>query len=150
MDFFKLLFGEKGITGGVVDILKSAGVLKDTEAEQRAIQALRDYEIATQSAAIELEQIMAEDRADARAREIKAEDSWTPRVLAGLAIIGLILVFITVSSGFSPPEAVRDGFWMMVGAVIAIVKDVFGYYFGSSSGSKQKDRALWGRRGADE
>jgi hypothetical protein len=36
----------------------------------------------------------------------------------------------------------KDTFLILVGAAIAVFKDVYGYYFGSSSGSRENQEAL--------
>ena len=41
----KGVFGDRGLVGGVVDTLKTTGVIKDPEMELKIMQSLQDYEI---------------------------------------------------------------------------------------------------------
>jgi hypothetical protein len=89
----------------------------------------------------QLDKIAADDRNSARVREAAVRDN-TPKVLAGLAVLLFISMIALVASGFKPDDTMRDGFWLLVGAAIATFKDVYGYYFGSSSGSHGKDDTI--------
>lgn len=74
-DLVKGIFGEKGLAGGVVDVLKSAGVLKDAEAELKATQALMTYEL--RSRAVEAQMI---ESVNATMRvEAQSGDPWQRR-----------------------------------------------------------------------
>lgn len=88
-----------------------------------------------------LEQATVDDRASARLRESAVKDS-TPAALAGLAVVAFVSLVIYVGAGQSPAESMRDGFWLLAGAAIATYKDVYGYYFGSSHGSRDKDATI--------
>lgn len=90
---------------------------------------------------VQLSQATVEDRDSARKRQIDLRDK-TPAVLAAVAVISFVGLIVLVIHGYTPAEAMRDGFWMLVGALIATYKDVYGYYFGSSSGSHAKDRTI--------
>jgi CDP-diglyceride synthetase len=74
-------------------------------------------------------------------REVSVKDS-TPKVLAALAVLLFIALIAFVAAGLKPDETMRDGFWLLAGAAIATFKDVYGYYFGSSSGSHGKDETI--------
>ena len=110
------------------------------------LQALRDAEI--QHAEFmkglgykHIEQLAAltvEDRDSARKREAATRDN-TNKWLAGLAVVLFLTIFGFVAWGTPPAEAMRNGFWLLAGAVMTILKDVYGYYFGSSHGSRLKD-----------
>jgi hypothetical protein len=89
----------------------------------------------------QLEQATVDDRDSARKRETSVHDH-TPQVLAALSVVAFILLIAYVAYGQAPAEAMRDGFWMLAGAVIATYKDVYGYYFGSSHGSAGKDETI--------
>lgn len=88
-----------------------------------------------------IEQIAADDRGSARQREAAVKDR-TPAVLAGVAVGGFFVLVVLVALGFAPDGGMRDAFMLLLGAVIALAKDVYGYYFGSSSGSKEKDQTV--------
>ena len=62
---------------------------------------------------------------------------WLSALAMGTFLICIYLLF------FQPfPEASKDVLLIVVGALIAIVKDVYGYYFGSSESSARKTELL--------
>lgn len=98
----------------------------------------------------QLEQLTVADRDSARKREADlakagAKDN-TDKVLAALAVVLFIVLIWFVSTG-NVAEGMRDGFWMLAGAAVSIVKDVYGYYFGSSHGSQDKDKTIAAQAG---
>lgn len=88
----------------------------------------------------QLAQITAQDRDSARKMQ-SATGSRMPGVLAVLAVaavlvcVGLISVYPTQPSG-------HDALLMLLGALIAAYKDVYGFFFGSSAGSAEKNEIL--------
>jgi hypothetical protein len=135
------LTGDKATPDNVISALAGATPeqlqsLHDADNKHKEVMTQLGYQNITQ-----LEQLTIDDRDSARKREASVKDN-TPKVLAALAVILFLLVIIYVATGQAPAEAMRDGFWMLVGAVIAIYKDVYGYYFGSSHGSKAKDETI--------
>lgn len=89
----------------------------------------------------QLEQSTVNDRSSARLREVSVRDA-TPKVLAALSVIVFLSLLVFVALGHSPEAAMQSGFWMLAGASIAVFKDVYGYYFGSSHGSQSKDETI--------
>jgi hypothetical protein len=101
----------------------------------------------------QLEQLTVADRDSARKRETDlakagSKDN-TDKVLAGLSVVLFIALIWFVSTG-QVNEAMRDGFWMLAGAAVSIVKDVYGYYFGSSHGSQAKDATIAAQAGVEK
>jgi hypothetical protein len=92
-----------------------------------------DYDAAT-------DKIAADNTDSARKREEVVQDN-TPKVLAGLGVILFAALIVFVATG-SVTEGMRDGFWMLAGAAVSIVKDIYGYYFGSSKSSHDKDATI--------
>lgn len=90
----------------------------------------------------EFEKIAAGDRASARERETKTGDSWTPRVLALFAVVCFVGLIAGVMRGVNVATGMREVFLILVGAAIAVFKDVYGYYFGSSAGSRDNQEAM--------
>lgn len=91
---------------------------------------------------IDLEKVDAEDRANARAREIATKD-WMPRVLAmGVFLLFSFVVYSLQHSPIAPEN--RDAFNQILGILYAAVTGVLGYYFGSSAGSRAKDATVAG------
>lgn len=82
-----------------------------------------------------------DDVASARAREMTVKDH-TPAFLAAIAVSGFFTLIAVVVFGYQPAAAMRDLFMILVGAAITVFKDVYGYYFGSSSGSRAKDATI--------
>ena len=54
----------------------------------------------------------------------------------GLGLCVYLLFYITM------PDSSRDIILVVIGALVATFKDVYGYYFGSSSGSKRKTEII--------
>ncbi len=80
MGWLSSVFGDKGLVGGVVDVLKSTGVMKDPEMELKVKQALMEYEIkVAELAAKELEAVNATMREEAKS-EHWAQWLWRPVV----------------------------------------------------------------------
>ena len=93
----------------------------------------------------DLEAIAADDRKDARDREVKTGDNLTPRVLAAVIIIGFLMMVWYVLSGQvamlkDPIAAGMIG--TLIGYVSAKADQVVSYYFGSSAGSRDKTSLL--------
>lgn len=139
-DLIKGIFGDRGLTGGVMDVLRSTGILKDPEAALKAEEALRAYELAKGSQEIASEQVFAQDRESARKREIEVKDK-TPRQIAWVSFIGffsilLVLMFVHI------PATAKDALLIMLGTLAGIVTSITAYYYGSSSGSSRKSEII--------
>lgn len=81
-----------------------------------------------------------QDRADARDMAEKT-GSRTPAMLAWAAVITLLGCIYLL--GFRTlPQTGHDALMLLLGAVTATYKDVYGYFFGSSAGSAEKTAAL--------
>jgi hypothetical protein len=101
--------------------------------ENRHAEAMNQMGIGS---AEEFEKIMATDRADARKMQITTH-SWMPGVLAIIAVATLALCIYMVGFRTLQPSG-HDAMLMLLGTVVAIAKDVYGYVFGSSAGSDRK------------
>ncbi|HLP30849.1 MAG TPA: hypothetical protein VK150_05770 [Geothrix sp.] len=111
--------------------------LQKAEQEHREKMSAMGYQ-----SLVDLERIAAGDRADARAREVKTGDSWTPRILAGVVVVGWLLVTWFLLKHIVPAEG-RDLVVRTLGTLDMAVGLVLGYYFGSSASSKGKDELLY-------
>lgn len=90
--------------------------------------------------AVALERVDADDRANARGREVALHD-WTTRALA-LAIITLFAVQMFLLTRHAIPAENRDAANQLLGILYVAVTVVLSYYFGSSAGSRTKDAVL--------
>ena len=85
----KGVFGDRGLVGGVVDTLKTTGVIKDPEMELKIMQSLQDFEIKLREfAAKEIESVNATMREEAKS-EHWIQYSWRPSI--GFTFIAVIL-----------------------------------------------------------
>lgn len=148
------------LAGAAVTMAADAlGLSEKTEqAVQRALSvaspeqldALRkaDYDFAIRQQELDnaLEQLMVSDRANARQREIATQDHITPRALAAAIVLGFFGV-IGLMIFQELPATGRDSLLVLVGALGAAFGGIVQYYFGSSTGSHNKQRQLDALRG---
>lgn len=92
-------------------------------------------------AGIKLEEIAASDRSNARDREIKTGDSWTPRILATVMIVGWFCIQWYLLEHVIPAE-MREIIMRTLGTLDMALGLVLGYYFGSSASGKVKDETI--------
>lgn len=114
-----------------------ADLLKLREAEM-------DFQKAMSDAGIKLEEISAGDRASARQLEVSTK-SWTPSILSycilgasTAAFLGVICGKVTIPT--DPQTAVIYG--SVLTFLVTESKAILGYWFGSSSGSQNKDDTI--------
>jgi hypothetical protein len=125
------------MTADIIASIRAADQHHAEVMEQHGIDLLKlnsDHDIAAS-------QILANDLVSARGREVAVKDR-TPAVLALFAVVCFVSLVVSVLQGVSPAEGMKDTFLILVGAAIAVFKDVYGYYFGSSSGSRDNQEAL--------
>jgi hypothetical protein len=104
-----------------------------------------DFKKKMADAGIKLEELATSDRGNARDREVKSGDSWTPRILATVVVGGFLWCVYAVLAGYvsglkDPLVATLVG--TMIGYTSAKADQVVSYYFGSSASSKAKDDTL--------
>jgi hypothetical protein len=110
-----------------------ADLLKYKEAEM-------DFKKAMSDAGIQLDQIAAADRANARDREVKTQD-WTPRILAGLVVTGWLAAQYFLLHNVVDPS-MRELVNRLLGTLDAALMLVLSYYFGSSASSKAQSETI--------
>ena len=118
------------------------------EGRLKAAQIEQDFKLQMERLGLghieELERLAAADRDSARKREMTVKDRM-PMILGIAANIGF---FSTV--GFllfrTMPVESKDVLLLLLGALTATFKDVYGYYFGSSAGSAKKDDLMNNKR----
>jgi hypothetical protein len=106
-------------------------------------KAQMKHEIDLVSISADLDKAYLADRQNARGRDVELKaagySNWRADVLALLSIIGLLALIFTVIFAEIKQGAARDTLLVLSGTLIAIVKDVYQFEFGSSRGSKEKD-----------
>lgn len=114
-------------------------------ADPQTLLKLKEIEVEFQKfvvdAEIQREKLAGDDRGSARDREIKAGDSWTPRILAISITAGFFGVLLLMMYGTMPKDG-HDALLVMLGSLGTAWIAVVSYYFGSSASSKHKDEAL--------
>lgn len=113
------------------------GRLKMAAADQEYAQVARKMGYDHSEKLLELENA---DRADARDLAKTWRDN-THRNLAWAAVLTLVLC-IALLAFLELPQTSRDPLLVLLGAVIASYKDVYGFFFGSSAGNKAKDEII--------
>lgn len=83
----------------------------------------------------------AADRANARDREVKTGDKWTPRALAMVVVLGWIGVQFFVLSHVVD-ASMRELVSRLLGTLDAALMAVLYYYFGSSASSDRKTEIM--------
>lgn len=107
------------------------------QAEQAYSQAMQQMGFQHET---EMEALAEKDRESARSMQVQTA-SKTPAMLAWTAV--LTLLFCIYMLGFRTlPATGHDALMLLLGAVVATYKDVYGFFFGSSAGSADKTAAL--------
>lgn len=123
---------------------------RDPEARVKLAQIQSDERVRLREIAAEQTKAQLADRQSARQREVALQQagrtSWEMLVLAFLAVSGLIGIALVLFLS-EVPEGAEEMLLMIIGALISRAGDVYAFYFGSSRGSKEKDRVLAERAG---
>jgi len=143
----------KLVSGGLGDLVNSVtkglDTFIDTKGEKAERAAAADkllQEFANQAKMLEadIEKAYLADTQNARAREIaiRASGGWDVMMiltgLVGLTAFGFMLYALTF---LEIPEKNMTLFIHAVGIIEGVVISIFGYYFGTSKSSKNKDQA---------
>jgi len=140
--------GEKSakVTEIAIDTAKYITGKRSPDDALTALQQSPELQLQYQEAIIASETKLAvaafEDRVSARERDVEFIKQGVRNTRAdilaygSLAFLGLVMLglfFLDI------PDGSKEVLFMLVGALIAIVKDTYGFEFGSSRGSKEKD-----------
>lgn len=95
---------------------------------------------------LEMDKAYLADRADARARDLGLANAGRTNhradLLAVLAVGALVFCVWMVASDSLLPTGAREAIMFVAGVFASAVRDVYGFEFGSSRGSKEKDELL--------
>ena len=100
-----------------------------------------DFAVQMKSLDIDLERIAAGDRASARDMQKETKD-WIPRALAVSVTVGFfaILLYMLI---YGLPTTGNEALLLLLGALQTAWGGIIAFYFGSSSGSQQKDKMIY-------
>ena len=127
------------------DAVSQAILAANPEALAKVKLAEIEFQARMKELDIDLERIHGADRASARA--MASATSLTPQViLAAVFIAGFVAILWAVFSGQAQlDEPTRQIATILLGILAAGVTQILNFFFGSSSGSKQKTELLGGR-----
>jgi hypothetical protein len=136
--------------GKVVEIAQAVTGKQGPEAVQ-ALQAdpalVLQFRQAVLAQEADLDKAYLADRANARGRDVAMVQAgrynWRGDLLALLAVAGLVVCVWFVARDSDMPERAVNAIMFVAGVLAAAVRDVYGFEFGSSRGSKEKDEALF-------
>jgi len=136
-----------GISLGVLGLVKSITGSDDAEIAEEILknnpEKLADFELKLKELAITEQAALLADRKDARAMNVAMQttsQAWVQPALAFLAVFGFFGVIGALLFGVPGLDGTaRDILLMLIGVLSVLVKDVYGFFFGSSKGSQDKD-----------
>lgn len=139
----KAIAGIFGLGEEPTDAQLSAAVSGATPDQLLALKkADQDFAVHMRELDVDLERISADDRNSARQREIAVRD-WVPGVLGVLTVTGYFVVLTLMAWGLVKDNVTKsEAFLIMLGGLIAMTKDIYSYFFGSSAGSRDKDGTI--------
>jgi hypothetical protein len=108
-------------------------------------KAESDFQVRMRELEIDVDRIAAADRDSARKRESSTGDVWSPRIIGATTLLAFIWSVWAVLSGYvqgMTDPAIVGIIGTLIGYVSAKADQVVSYYFGSSSGSKEKTAAM--------
>jgi hypothetical protein len=124
----------------------------DPEALVKLRQAEMDHKVKLEELVLQREQLAYTDMQDARKRDVevrtvsKTHNNLRADILSIGALCGLVALIWTLLFVTVPDGPARDVLLILSGALVAIVKDVYSFEFGSSRGSKEKDTIMAGAK----
>lgn len=147
-------------SGGAANLVDKVGQVLDdvitTKEEKGQLdneikKAEMQFEIDMRKMSIDEKRMVIEDTGNARNREIQVAQSEHATKLSknvnaylalGTVVLIFILFYILVFKPKSVSEGSKDVVLYILGALSAILTQIYSYYFGSSSGSAAKDLTI--------
>lgn len=138
------------VAAQVIDIAKTVTGTETPEEAHAAISVdpalAMQFRAAVLASESELEKAYLADRADARKRDTafitSGRYNWRGDILAVLAVGALCLCVWMVATNPALPAGAREAIMFVAGVFSSAVRDVYGFEFGSSRSSKEKDAAI--------
>jgi hypothetical protein len=125
----------EGISGAVTTALQ-----KDPQAAVALQKAEDDFKVQMAQLQVNLDDLTVQDRSSARQMQVQTR-SWMPGVLAAGAV-GMLAGCIYLVAFRTLPPSGHDAVILLLGTVVGMCKDVYGYVFGSSAGSDRKTELM--------
>jgi hypothetical protein len=136
--------------GKVVEIAQAVTGKPDGQEALQAIQAdpalalqFREKVMANEA---DLDKAYLADRQNARGRDVALAQAgrynWRADVLALLAVGGLVLCVYFIARDAGLPERAVNAIMFVAGVLASAVRDVYGFEFGSSRSSRDKDKTI--------
>lgn len=104
---------------------------------------LKEAEVRIKALDVDLEKVHADDRSNAREREIALKDN-TPAILAWIYTVGYFAMvgWLVVKGLPEDSEGIKDILSPLVAILSAAELCIMNYYYGSSSGSAAKNKIM--------
>lgn len=104
------------------------------------------FKTAVMASESDLEKAFLADRQNARARDVAIVQAghynWRADILAMLAVGGLVLCVYFIARDANLPERAVNAIMFVAGVLASAVRDVYGFEFGSSRSSQNKDATI--------
>lgn len=134
----------------VVDIARKVTGQGEEDAALKAIQEnpamAMQFRMAVMANEADLDKAFLADRQDARSRDVEyvkhGRYNWRADVLSILAVGGLVLCVWFIAKDANLPERAVNAIMFVAGVLASAVRDVYGFEFGSSRSSKNKDETI--------
>lgn len=138
----------------VVDVAKTVTGRSDAVDALAAIKADPAMALQFRQAVMQHERewdaMYLQDRQNARSRDVEfvraGRWNWRADLLALLAVGGLVTCVWFIARDSDMPERAVNAIMFVAGVLAAAVRDVYGFEFGSSRGSRDKDAMLFNRK----
>lgn len=138
------------VAGQVIDIAKTVtgkGTPDEAAEALKADPALAmQFKMAVMASDADLEKAYLADRQSARSRDVSLAQAghynWRADVLAFLAVGGLVLCVYFIAKDSNLPERAVNAIMFVAGVLASAVRDVYGFEFGSSRSSQNKDTTI--------
>ena len=144
----KALFGDKGLAGGTVDLLKSAGIIKDPEAAAKALAVLQAHEEKMADQEMKLEEIAAGDRDSARDMQVAAlsqDDRFAKLFIywyaIGMTITSFVYFFTITLIELSDTQDTRAN--IILGFLLGTgLTTIIAFFYGTTKKNQEQQKAI--------